>query len=797
MPTNADKINELLDRLELLSKQQTIFQKEISEIREELYVLKYATNAEKPEIKQNPVLETNLPKIESQLVENRPLKEPIQEVIRQEATKKPAYPPFQPKPPKQKSDLEKFIGENLINKIGIAILVLGVAIGVKYSIDNELISPLTRIILGYFMGLGLIGVAIKLKKDYLNLSAVLLSGAMAIMYFITFAAYSFYQLLPQVPTFGLMVMFTIFTVIAALNYEKPVIAHIGLVGAYAVPFLLSDGSGKVGILFTYMAIINIGILAIAIKKYWKSLYFSAFGLTWLIFGSWFGINYVQETHLTLALSFLSIFFVIFYAVFIAYKLVQKEEFAKMDIVMLMLNSALFYGIGYAILDRHAMGTQLLGLFTLANAVVHFGVSSFIFQKKLADKKLFYLGMSLVITFITIAIPVQLEGHWVVLLWSVEAALMFWIGRTRAITFYEKMSYALMALASYCLYLDWLSGYEWEIWQGAEIISPKMLPIFNTHFLCSVVFIASFGFINYLNSTKAYLETPQKWQLDILLIAIPSIFVTAVYFAFYLEISHYFHQLYNSTAHVMKIEDYPAYFQNEDIRAFSALWLINYSLLFFSILALINVYYLKSRSLGIANILFSAISVFVFLTLGLIALGELRATYLVHDTDKFYTHGAINIGIRYISYIFVTISLLTTYKYIKADFLQPMKFNLVLLYDILLFGSILWIGSTELITWIEMSGSADSYKLGLSILWGIYSLLLIILGIYKKKKHLRIGAIVLFAITLVKLFFYDISNLNTIAKTVIFISLGVLLLVISFLYNKYKYLIFDDEEAEQK
>ena len=69
-------------------------------------------------------------------------------------------------------------------------------------------------------------------------------------------------------------------------------------------------------------------------------------------------------------------------------------------------------------------------------------------------------------------------------------------------------------------------------------------------------------------------------------------------------------------------------------------------------------------------------------------------------------------------------------------------------------------------------------------------MLIVLGIIKKKKHLRIGAIVLFAVTLIKLFFYDIADLDTISKTVIFITLGVLLLIISFLYNKYKNLIFD-------
>jgi uncharacterized membrane protein len=99
-------------------------------------------------------------------------------------------------------------------------------------------------------------------------------------------------------------------------------------------------------------------------------------------------------------------------------------------------------------------------------------------------------------------------------------------------------------------------------------------------------------------------------------------------------------------------------------------------------------------------------------------------------------------------------------------------------------------SSELINLMDIFGFNDSHKLGLSILSGIYALFLIILGIVKRKKYLRVGAIALFAVTLIKLFFYDIAELGTISKTVVFVSLGVLLLIISFLYNKYKDLIFD-------
>ena len=87
---------------------------------------------------------------------------------------------------------------------------------------------------------------------------------------------------------------------AAINYDEQAMAHIGLVGAYAVPFLLSESSGNVAILFTYMAIINVGILIVAFRKYWKPLYYSSFVLTWLIFATWNFSDYQVDQHFRLA-----------------------------------------------------------------------------------------------------------------------------------------------------------------------------------------------------------------------------------------------------------------------------------------------------------------------------------------------------------------------------------------------------------------------------------------------------------------------------------------------------------------
>jgi len=537
-----------------------------------------------------------------------------------------------------------------------------------------------------------------------------------------------------------------------------------------------------------MAIINVGILFISIKKYWKPLYYVSFGLTWLMYSSWYMSSYRATEHFGLALTFLSIFFVIFYIIFLAYKLFQKEKFELTDVLLLLANSFIFYGIGYAILDNNYTGKQLLGLFTLFNAVVHFAVSMVIYRQKLADKNLLYIVSGLVLVFITIAIPVQLDGNWVTLLWAGEAALLFWIGRTKNVAIYEILSYPLMVLAVYSIAQDWTTAYGKY---NLEILESRITPLLNINFLTSLLFIAAFGFIYFLDQNKNY-KSPlisQKELLKIVSVFIPSIILCVLYFAFYMEISNYWNQLYLDSE--VARESNSAYnYWNFDMESFGAIWIINYSLLFVSILSFVNIKKFKNQLLGLVNLGLNVLFIVVFLTAGLFVLSELRESYLEQTLSEYYERGIFNIGIRYVSYVFFVFAIFSCYQYIRQEFIKK---NFKVAFDLLLHISILWIASGELINWMEIAKSTQSYKLGLSILWGIYSLFLIVLGIWKKKKHLRIGAIALFGATLVKLFFYDISHLDTISKTIVFVSLGVLLLIISFLYNKYKHSISDEND----
>lgn len=789
MTSDEDQINQLLEKLHELWKKQNEFSNDIRQLQIEINQLR-AKNESEPKanelIQKIPVVDTPVskPSVVIQAKNLTDANSPKQNFTQKAKAQMPGLPNILP-------DQERFIGENLISKIGIIITIIGVAIGAKYAIDRELISPLTRIILGYLFGIIMLVIAFMLKNKYNNFSAVLLSGSMAIIYFITYAAYDFYALIPQTLAFTLMIMFTAFTVIAAITYNKEVIAHIGLIGAYGVPFLLSEFSEKIFFLFTCMAIINVGILVVSIKKHWKSLYYSSYGLTWFIFFTWYAWDYQITTHFYVSLTFLAIFFLIFYLSLLIYKLTRKEMFEIDDVILLLANSFIFYGFGYSILSDHKISINFLGPFTLLNAAIHFMVSLVIYYRKLADRNLFYLVSGLVLVFITIAIPVQLEGHWVTMLWAGEAALLFWIGRTRHIAVYEKISYGIMMLAFFSIAHDWINLIDNYYDQNP---ADRILPFLNINFLTSVFFTGAFGFIIYIHQHKKYKSaiTWEKQFSTIINFCILAIFLLTLYNTFRIEIATYWNHLFAVSAHTLKNSnnDLKDYIRNYDLILFKKIWIINYTLLFVSMLALINLSKIKSKQLGLINIGTLLLAIIIFLLAGLHILSELRESYLEKTLPQYYQKGFFHIGIRYISFALVVLTLYNLHRCLKQDFLsvryQP-------IFHIILHTTILWICSNELINWLELASSSNAYKLGLSILWGLYSLLLISFGIWKKNKYLRIGAFALFGITLIKLFFYDIAHLNTISKTIVLVSLGVFLLIISFLYNKYKLVISDENE----
>lgn len=816
--TNEEKINLIGKKILLLSGNLDKYQAELNLLKQQLDSLQQGQIYQQPVVVA-PVLKTQeptieiVPEIKKEIPEIKPENIPVTNVQEPIKPVQPAFqiPPqaFKPKP-ESNFNFEEFIGGKLITIIGIIILVIGLAIGVKYAIDNDMLGPLARIVLAYVAGGILLAIALKLKANYKAFSAVLLSGGMASLYFTTFVAYSMYQLFPQTVAFAVMVIFTMFTVFAATIYELEIIGIIGLVGAYAVPMLLSDGRGKIEIMFSYMVIINIGILVLSFKKYWQLLNHIAFGFTWLIVCVWFIPKYNYEVHAILMMTFSFLFFLIFYISNMSYKILKQEKFGVIDIIRLVSNSFIFFAFGYAALNNNYY-KDYLGLFTLCNAIIHLAFSFIVFRNKLLDRKLFYLLIALVLSFITIAVPVQLEGNWVTLFWATEAVLLFTIGRYKAVRFYEWLGYIMILLASFSLWEDWSKIYY--SYRYYTDIYKYVTPFANIYMLTSLFVVASLGAIIYIHHKKSITEDERKTFMvyKVAEYILPVLMFIITYYTFSNELSAYFKLKYEQSMVTVPSKEVWAepgalvQIYDESILLLKDVMLVMYNLFFFIIFTILTIRFFKASAARWTNLGLNLLTAVVFILFGLNQLGHLRENYLSGTNAEYFNHGTIFVYSRYICFALFLLLLYLTHLVCKTDTFQKFTFSKFYSGSIIHF-FIIVVLSNELIHLNIMNnyaanedyfyGSKAAYKLGLTALFGIYSFLLIAYGMYRKNRIMRVSAITLFGITLVKLVTFDTWDLSTGYKVIAYLLLGVILLVVSFMYQKFKVLIFGDDAQNE-
>ncbi|MEN8116109.1 MAG: DUF2339 domain-containing protein, partial [Bacteroidota bacterium] len=303
---------------------------------------------------------------------------------------------------------------------------------------------------------------------------------------------------------------------------------------------------------------------------------------------------------------------------------------------------------------------------------------------------------------------------------------------------------------------------------------------------------SFSFIYYISKKFVHAEKENKNWIEVFNILFPVFFLITLFFTFYTEIDLFWNNIQIYASYELNTEQVwvKAYEKlNQDIFSFKTIWLINYTIFFVSALAFVNYKWLKNNILNAFVFVMSGLMVIIFLLSGLEALGNLRESYLNTNLPDNYGVDIFHLLIRYVAYLFFALLFYSIYRFTLSLFTNK---NLNKAFEIVLSITIIWICSSELIHWLILSGSTEIYKYGLSILWGVLSFVLIGYGIWKKKKYLRITSIILFGGTIIKLFVYDLTNLETVPKTIVFISIGALLLVVSFMYNKYRKLIFDND-----
>ena len=741
-----------------------------------------------PVVPQQPIKESIVPKPEPIII--KPVAHAVNSPKAVQVPKKSWYETFKENNP----DLEKFIGENLINKIGILILVLGISFFVKFAIDKDWINEPARVGIGVLCGALVMGIAHKLKKNYAAFSSVLVAGAISIFYFTIAIAFHEYQLFSQTVAFAIMVVITAFATLVSVSYNRQELAVLSLIGGFTVPFMLSTGEGNYIVLLTYIAILNVGILAVSYFKKWKVVTVLAFAFTSLLYGSWLAIELWDNKlpHLN-ALLFATLFYFIFSVTIVLHNIRNKGALSVIEYIILVANTFLFFSVGMTII--HSWCINFKGLFTLLLAFYNM-IYAFILYKKFGlDKNAIYLLIGLALTFVTLTIPIQFEGNQITLFWAAEAVLLFWLSQKSKINSFKFGAIVVQGLTLFSLLMDW----------AKYAYSEKPLSIvLNPLFIAGIVVCASLVLTRFVlkkeeGSSKIFGITFNP-SLYSKVIGIAAILVG--YAAGILEVTYQANQYLINSASAL---------------SFSVMYHFVFSTVLLFVVSKQNkrVFTDLLLMVGIINLVLYIVYMYKLPNI------ELVENMVETSTTKyaFYFHYIILACLAYVGYQLFKRTQITPKLSLLHLKIMPWLFAFAIVYVLsneVMLHSLNFatnvVDNTELAKQFPTEKAADYYfnqdktdfieaqyssvkrqiiKIGYPILWGIFAFAFLIIGIKRQWKTLRIIALSLLGLTIVKLFVYDINNVSETGKIIAFILLGVLILIISFVYQKIKKLVVDE------
>lgn len=214
-----------------------------------------------------------------------------------------------------------------------------------------------------------------------------------------------------------MVALTIYTSLMALRYDRIEIAVIGMVGAYGIPFLISSNSDKFELLFSYIVVINTGIVYLSFRKSWKLVGLLAMLISWGLFTGWALIHYKPEDQL-IGFVFILTFYLLFCLSALSFMLFRKQPLSNAGIQQIVINNIALYVATLCLFKPVWVSGLIFIWFAIAALVT---TRMFPDEKILQKTWMFHALLALLIW-----IALQCSGLTVTLLWvAVSVALFSW------------------------------------------------------------------------------------------------------------------------------------------------------------------------------------------------------------------------------------------------------------------------------------------------------------------------------------------------------------------------------------
>jgi len=392
----------------------------------------------------------------------------------------------------QAEKIESVIGRRWIGWIAVALILFATAFFLKYAFDNRWIGELGRVTIGVFAGMTLTLLGLKYyNRGWRIFSQILTAGGVVLLYLSAYAAFGYYHLVTQKAAFTYLAILVAEAAGLALLYDAPGIAIMALIGGFLAPILMRSDRDQYGSLFGYIAALDIG--ALLLLKPWIGLAPLAFGGTHLLFWLWYGEHY-HPRKLIAVMIFQSGAFAIFLFARIGKRLIRRATetepqpwfssplsvFAMTEnLGILLINPFVFFATSYHLLNREHH--QWMGVFAIIMALIYAGTARVLLSDKVKSRVEALVMIAIALTFVTLAIPIQLDANWITIAWAVEALAIIWVGLEMESTRLQATAGGLFLLALGKLVLV----------DTVQQRPTQFTPILNKYFLSSLAVI---GFV---------------------------------------------------------------------------------------------------------------------------------------------------------------------------------------------------------------------------------------------------------------------------------------------------------------
>ena len=421
-------------------------------------------------------LENRLERIEAMLV-TRPAFPP--------AVKPELSPPPQPEPPPRPTptpsikaaQLESVIGRRWVGWAAVVVILFATAFFLKYAFDNRWIGELGRVSIGIAFGIAMCVAGFRYQqKGWRIFSQILTAGGIVLLYLSNFAAFGYYHLVGQKTAFAFLVILVAEAAALSLVYSAPAIAIMALIGGFLTPLLLHSDRDQYRSFFVYLFLLDAG--ALALLKHWRGLSSVAYFGTQLLFWIWYDQNYHHQKR-GAVLVFQTAIFLLFLLAHLGRELWRRGSATLEEALLLLVNPFVFFATTYTLLKT--THHDWMGVFAISMALVYASAAKILLSRSAGGRREILLLIAVALTFVSVAIPIQLRSNWITIAWAVEGLAILWAGLEIRSARLRVHAFALFGLAlGKLLFWDTPYGYR-----------PAFTPVFNRYFLSSLAVIACF------------------------------------------------------------------------------------------------------------------------------------------------------------------------------------------------------------------------------------------------------------------------------------------------------------------